>query len=54
MCIRDRYYTKSWEGGKEERAGNHERIVQALRKKDLETAKEILARDLDAFREELL
>lgn len=52
--ISNQYYTKSWEGGKEERAGNHERIVQALRKKDLETAKEILARDLDAFREELL
>lgn len=52
--ISNQYYTKSWEGGREERAGNHERIVQALREKDLETAKEILARDLDAFREELL
>lgn len=55
ICTRilNQYYTQSWKCGNEQNATCHEQIVRALRVKDLEKAKNILAKDLDAFREEL-
>lgn len=56
ICTRisNQYHIQSWKCGNEQKADSHEQIVQALREKDLEKAKNILTKDLDAFREELL
>lgn len=52
--ISNQYYATIWKHHNEQEVGNHEQIVDALRKHDTERAKEILAGDLEAFRKELL
>ena len=52
--ISNQYYATIWNHHNKQGIGNHEQIVEALRSQELDRAKEILARDLEAFRKELL